>query len=153
MKLPSGKLQISKPFEVGEDQEVNFVYDVTVMQAGKSGQYNLKPQIGQSGADQKFREVKPKGATERHEEKNQEKHGPEEEFEGTILSINEEDGVWIMDIGGEEWTVDVGRAKIEGEPDIGDEAKVKGAVEDDTIIASEVEVMGRGQKQSGRQGG
>jgi hypothetical protein len=52
IKLPSGKLQISTPFEVESGEVTNFVYDLTVVKAGKSGQYILKPQIGQSGADQ-----------------------------------------------------------------------------------------------------
>jgi len=54
IKLPSGKLQISKPFKVESGEVTNFVYDLTVVKAGKSGQYILKPQIGQSGADQDF---------------------------------------------------------------------------------------------------
>ena len=59
IKLPSGKLQISKPFKVESGEVTNFVYDLTVVKAGKSGQYILKPQIGQSGADQDFIKVKP----------------------------------------------------------------------------------------------
>ena len=61
VKLPSNKLQISKPFTVNETGEVNFVYDITVVKAGKSGKYILKPQIAQSGADQPFNEVPRKG--------------------------------------------------------------------------------------------
>ena len=57
VKLPSEKLQISKSFEVTSDSVVNFVYDVTVVEAGKSGQYILKPQVAQSGADQKFEKI------------------------------------------------------------------------------------------------
>ncbi|MFQ5933077.1 MAG: DUF4382 domain-containing protein [Dehalococcoidia bacterium] len=56
--LPSDKLQISKPFVVTEDNNpanpVEFVYDVTVKKAGRSGKYLILPQIGQSGADQPF---------------------------------------------------------------------------------------------------
>ena len=59
IKLPSGKLQISKPFEVESGELINFVYDLTVVEAGKSGQYILKPQIDQSGADQDFIKVEP----------------------------------------------------------------------------------------------
>ena len=59
IKLPSGKLQISKPFRVQSGEVTNFVYDLTVVKAGKSGQYILKPQIGQSGADQDFIRVEP----------------------------------------------------------------------------------------------
>ena len=59
IKLPSSKLQISKPFRVQSGGVTSFVYDLTVIKAGKSGQYNLKPQIGQSGADQDFIKVEP----------------------------------------------------------------------------------------------
>jgi hypothetical protein len=52
VKLPSDRLQISKPFEVSPNSVVHFVYDVTVVEAGKSGQYILKPQVGQSGVNQ-----------------------------------------------------------------------------------------------------
>jgi len=64
IKLPSGKLQISKPFQVEGSEVTNFVYDLTVVEAGQSGQYILKPQIGQSGADQDFVRVKPQGQPE-----------------------------------------------------------------------------------------
>ena len=53
VKLPSGKLQIHKPFEVTGGEVTNFVFDVTVLRAGESGKYILKPQVDQSGADHK----------------------------------------------------------------------------------------------------
>ena len=64
VKLPSNKLHISKPFEVSGDSVVSFVYDLTVVATGseQSGiKYILKPQVSQSGADQKFREIKGEG--------------------------------------------------------------------------------------------
>jgi hypothetical protein len=61
IKLPSSKLQISKPFKVESGEVTNFVYDLTVVKAGQSGQYILKPQIGQSGADQDFTRVEAEG--------------------------------------------------------------------------------------------
>ncbi len=64
IKLPSGKLQILKPFNVESGELTNFVYDLTVVEAGKSGQYILKPQIGQSGTDQDFVRVKSEGQPE-----------------------------------------------------------------------------------------
>jgi len=67
IKLPSGKLQISKPFKVESDKLTNFVYDLTVVKAGNSGQYILKPQVSQSGADQDFTKVELKGQTENDE--------------------------------------------------------------------------------------
>lgn len=61
VKLPSQKLQIIKPFTIEEGSEVAFVYDITVVKAGESGKYILRPQIAQSGADQKFDEVEVQG--------------------------------------------------------------------------------------------
>lgn len=57
VKLPSEKLQISKPFSVTSGSVVNFVYDVTVVEAGKRGQYIIKPQAGESGADRSFEKI------------------------------------------------------------------------------------------------
>lgn len=60
VKLPSGKLHLSRAFEVTEDSVTSFVYDLAVVAAGsdKSGvKYILKPQLGQSGADKKYEEV------------------------------------------------------------------------------------------------
>lgn len=57
VELPSQKLQISKAFDVSADTVTSFVYDITVVEAGKSGKYILKPQVGQSGADQRFEEI------------------------------------------------------------------------------------------------
>ncbi len=60
VKLPSNKkLQISEPFEVTSQSVTSFVYDVTVVAAGS--QYILKPQAGQSGADQSFEKVVGRG--------------------------------------------------------------------------------------------
>ena len=67
VKLPSNKLQLSKSFEVAAGTPLSFVYDLTVIAAGnpKSGiKYILKPQIGESGADQGFKEVEPTKAIE-----------------------------------------------------------------------------------------
>jgi len=59
VKLPSNKLQISKPFTISDDSVVEFVYDITVVKTGKSGKYNLLPQIAQSGPDQDIVDVTP----------------------------------------------------------------------------------------------
>jgi hypothetical protein len=67
IKLPSGKLQISKPFDVRSGEETTFVYDVTVVSTGQgqaADRYNLKPQIGESGPDQEFELVGGKGQGE-----------------------------------------------------------------------------------------
>ena len=56
-KLPGGKLHISQPFEVTGGEVTEFVYDITIIKTGKSGQYLLQPQIAQSGPDKDFQEV------------------------------------------------------------------------------------------------
>lgn len=56
VKLPSGKLHLSKSFQVTADTVTSFTYDLTVIATGspQSGiKYILKPQIGQSGVDYK----------------------------------------------------------------------------------------------------
>jgi len=65
VKLPGDKLQISKPFMVAADGSVSFVFDITIIKAGQSGKYILKPQIGASGAAQPFNDVTP--AAPKHE--------------------------------------------------------------------------------------
>jgi len=60
VKLPSQKLQINSTFEVSAGSSVSFIYDMTVIARGnvKGGiRYLLQPQVDQSGADQKFKEV------------------------------------------------------------------------------------------------
>lgn len=54
IKLPSNKLQISKPFQITAGTVTSFTYDLTVISTGngQSGvKYILKPQAGESGAD------------------------------------------------------------------------------------------------------
>jgi hypothetical protein len=56
VKLPSNKLQISKPFRITSGTVTSFTYDLTVISTGnqQSGiKYILKPQIGESGAESK----------------------------------------------------------------------------------------------------
>jgi hypothetical protein len=59
--LPSNKLQISSPFTVSDGSLVSFVFDLTVVPAGGSGRYILKPQIAQSGPDKPFKLITPEG--------------------------------------------------------------------------------------------
>ena len=56
IKLPSNKLQISKPFQVSAGNVTSLTYDLTVVHAGNAkggGKYLLKPQVGESGASEK----------------------------------------------------------------------------------------------------
>ncbi|MFC7041488.1 DUF4382 domain-containing protein [Halonotius sp. GCM10025705] len=47
--VPSNRLRIIRPFEIGADEELNFVFDINVIQKGPRGGYNLLPVIGKSG--------------------------------------------------------------------------------------------------------
>jgi hypothetical protein len=149
IKLPSSKLQISKPFTVESGEVTNFVYDLTVVKAGKSGQYILKPQIGQSGADQDFIKVEPQ---EQPEDNGKSKGKPQkpgnpgeqsEEFEGIITAITE--GVdnaspWIMTLEGVEGDVTVYVVELVGTPSVGARVKVEGVLTDNTIEGANAEI-------------
>ncbi len=60
VKLPSNKLQISKPFEVTADTVTSFTFDITVVAAGNKGKYILKPQLSESGAQQEQKPLEQK---------------------------------------------------------------------------------------------
>jgi hypothetical protein len=51
VKLPSEKLHINEEFTVGQNESVDFVFDIAVHKAGNSGKYILKPVVSQSGTD------------------------------------------------------------------------------------------------------
>ena len=151
IKLPSGKLQISTPFEVESGEVINFVYDLTVVKAGKSGQYILKPQIGQSGVDQDFIKVELEDQPEaegKSKGKPQKPGKPEEqskEFDGIITAIT--DGAynaspWTMTLEGVEGDVTVFVAELEGTPLPGAKVKVEGVLIDNTIEGAKAEIEG-----------
>jgi hypothetical protein len=126
--LPSEKLQIHTLFTVNATGLVNFVYDITVIKAGESGKYIIKPELDQSGADKPFNHVTPKGKPQRY------KAG----LEAIITGCGDN---WTMEIGGEIWEIDVSEAHIEGECAEEAEAEVKGrVVTEKTIKATEVEI-------------
>jgi hypothetical protein len=57
VKLPSEVLRINQEFVVGNNESVDFVYDINVVKRGNSGSYNIKPVAGQSGTDVPIRRV------------------------------------------------------------------------------------------------
>lgn len=57
VKLPSEKLQLQVPFTVQANDSVDFVFDITVIKAGQSGKYILKPVISESGPDVELTDV------------------------------------------------------------------------------------------------
>jgi hypothetical protein len=128
--VPSDKFQITMsdvPFTVTEDGGiVDFVFDITVVKSGESGQYLITPQIAESGPDQDHRLV------------DQDEDG-EIEIKGTILTMAGD--MWMVGVGDEEWSVNVTGAEVEGTPALGLRVKVEGIVgEGNIILASEVEV-------------
>ncbi|MEA1872493.1 MAG: DUF4382 domain-containing protein [Chloroflexota bacterium] len=129
--VPSDKFQITMPeipFEVTKGGAiVDFVFDVTVVKAGESGQYLIMPQVAESGPDQDYRIV------------DEDDSDGEIELKGNILAIG--DDICIVSVGNEEWSVNVTEAEISGTPAIGLKAKIEGTIgEDNIILASEVKV-------------
>ena len=61
VKVPSDKLQLTKPFEVRAGEELDFVFDINVVKRGNQASYNLKPVISQSGVRGEDVEVEEKG--------------------------------------------------------------------------------------------
>ncbi|MCD2200555.1 DUF4382 domain-containing protein [Halobacterium sp. KA-4] len=51
VKLPSQKLHLNEDFTVNQSSDVDFVFDITVFEAGNSGKYILKPVASESGTD------------------------------------------------------------------------------------------------------
>ncbi|MDZ4247644.1 MAG: DUF4382 domain-containing protein [Dehalococcoidia bacterium] len=84
VKLPGNKLQISKSFIVSDVSTTTFVFDITVIKAGESGKYILKPQITESGADQEFTEIKHNGKKEKEQKQDQKGEKLQLRLEGDI---------------------------------------------------------------------
>ena len=53
VKLPSNKLHLNTNFTVGNGEEIDFVFDMTVFERG-NGDYILKPVASESGPDKEF---------------------------------------------------------------------------------------------------
>jgi len=123
VRIPSGKFQITVPFTVTEGGAiVDFVFDITIMKAGKSGKYLIKPQVGESGPHREF-VIHGKGKDKR-----------EIEFKGTIQSLDP------LVVGNYTVVID-NKTDIEGELMAGLTAKVEGVLQGDgSVLASEIEV-------------
>lgn len=137
--IPSGKFQITIPFTVTEGGAiVDFVFDITIVKAGKSGQYLIKPQLDESGPDQEYRVV------------GEDDSDREIEFRGTISTIA--DSIWTVSLGAKVWTVNITGAEIEGTPTVGLKVKIEGMIgEDDIILADKVEVEEAKEENSDRE--
>jgi hypothetical protein len=138
VKLPSNKLQISTPFEVTEDSITSFVFDITVIKAGRSGMYVLTPQIAESGADKEIDEVEPEdmnGEDEDEEELELQLEGdarPGAEIvlvvlqadgspaDGAIVTVNDQDIGTTDSEGRIDITLPVDEEEVELEATLGD---------------------------------
>ncbi|MFC4550344.1 MULTISPECIES: DUF4382 domain-containing protein [Halorussus] len=90
VKLPSSKLQIHEEFSLGANQSVDYVFDISVFAAGKSGKYILKPVVSESGTDvavDPVGEKKGKDSKEKSQKGKQEK-GDDRSDEGTDAALN-----------------------------------------------------------------
>ncbi|MDS0476304.1 DUF4382 domain-containing protein [Natrinema sp. 1APR25-10V2] len=81
VKLPSNKLQLHTTFTVGNNESVDFVYDIAPHKAGKSGKYILKPVISQSGTGDKV-EIRDVDEEQDDEETDGEKGKPDGNGDG-----------------------------------------------------------------------
>jgi hypothetical protein len=81
VKLPSGKLQISTPFTVTANNTTSVVFDITVIKAGSSAKYILKPQMAESGVGREVNEVKP--SQNQQQEREQQCGGLQLHLQGT----------------------------------------------------------------------
>ncbi|MGB9964454.1 DUF4382 domain-containing protein [Halobacterium sp. CBA1126] len=70
VKLPSQKLHLNEDFTVNQSSDVEFVFDITVFEAGNSGKYILKPVASESGTDVPIERVDVEGDVEAELEAN-----------------------------------------------------------------------------------
>ena len=137
-EVPSGKLKIVRPFNVGAGTTTILTLDFDGEKSlirTDSDKFLFKPVVKLLIEKEKA-EAEQEQAQEQEQE--QEQESEELEFEGTIDAID--GNIWTMTIEGETRTVDVSEAEIEGEPAVGLQARVEGTVVDDTILANEVEI-------------
>lgn len=66
VKLPSGKLHVERGFALGAGGAVDFVFDIAIHEAGKSGKYVLRPVVGESGTSERV-EIEDVGGSERRD--------------------------------------------------------------------------------------
>lgn len=68
VKVPSEKLQLTKPFDVVADEPLEFVYDINVVRKGQGNEYNLLPVISGSGVNGEDVTVERKDETDKGDE-------------------------------------------------------------------------------------
>lgn len=93
VKIPSGKLQIVKPFEVTAGESLSFVFDINVVKKGQGDEYNLLPVIAKSGVageDVDVEEIENE-SKEEEEEGEEEEDGNDEDAEEDTDQADEEE--------------------------------------------------------------
>ena len=91
VKLPSDKLHLNTPVSVGPDESVDYVFDITVFEAGGSGKYILKPVVTESGTDVEIEE-RETGDTEAEAALNATVDGELTAGENVTVTITDGDG-------------------------------------------------------------
>ncbi len=133
-EVPSGKLRIVGPFEVGRGLTtvltLDFDGEKSLILTGKDKAL-FKPVV------KLLVEEKGKAEQEQEQEQEQEREGL---VKGTIETINGDN--WTVTIKGDTWIVDVSEAGIEGEPAVGLQVEIEGTAEDNVILASKVKILG-----------
>ncbi len=101
VEVPSDKLQITKPFNITEDETTTFVFDIHVVRKGHEDSYNLLPVIDQSGV---VGEDLSEDEVEEIDEENEDELDEEDEEEDEIeieVEIGEEGSIVSININGE----------------------------------------------------
>ncbi|EMA25797.1 DUF4382 domain-containing protein [Haloarcula amylolytica] len=101
VKIPSEKLQLTKPFEVVAGESVDFVFDINVVKKGNGG-YNLLPVISESGVAGKDVEVEEVG--EGADADDNDDDDEETEVETTEIDETDRDSMTESDRSGNETT-------------------------------------------------
>ena len=105
VKIPSGKLQIVKSFEVVGGESVEFVFDINVVKKGNGG-YNLLPVISKSGVAGEDVDVEEVGGDETEADAggNSTDTDAETEVETTEIDGTDRDSITASGRGGNETT-------------------------------------------------
>lgn len=131
VKLPSEKLHVNTPFTVGDGEEVDFVFDITVKKAGNSGKYVLRPVVSESGKNIEMNVVDDEGDDGDSDE--------DDAYNVTVdgnVSAGEQVTVTVTDAGGEP----VRNATVEVNGEVAGETDADGQLEVTVPDADELEI-------------
>lgn len=153
-EVPGDKLKITKPFSVENGVTTILTLDFdgenSLISKG-NGQYAFKPvvklSVEKSGTATQEQEEEEEQEQEEGSDEGQEQEQEQEQegtnFEGVIASMTGDN--WTVTINGENVTVDVSGAEIEGEPEAGLEVEITGTETYGVIVAASVEIKEAGE--------